>query len=519
MTVIPSPLHAHTGATALALDAIAPHGFDDAAVEQVSRWAQVHADGVPIVLRRPQRDPAAAAAELPAMHPSGVPVDERHRIRVDATGIVVEAATDAGAFRAMTTIAHSAAVGTVAHGTIEDAPRFGWRGLSLDVARTPMPIEGIRAIVEILASLKLNVLHLHLTDDQGWRLPIEGHPELTEVGGPMAMAGRPGFAYGAAEYIELEAWARDRHVWIVPEIDMPGHVGALLAARPDLAAGSGTPGEYASRLHLDPDDDAVYELLADVLEATSRLHASPYLHIGGDEAFGMDDAAYAGFLQRLIDRLGLDRSRLIAWQEAARGGAGIETLQVWRDLDREGLETDPEARRRLGLLAAADLDVLTRRGREDVARISVEGRGVILSPLLVAYLDRPYADRAAETAGLSGIGLPIYLPRTVRQSFEFAIETVVPGLDPAAVRGVEAALWTETIADAETAERMLLPRLAGIAQRSWEHEPATWDDHAARLRAVADIWDRRGFRHLRSELVHGAQQQPDCPADKSEERP
>lgn len=402
----------------------------------------------------------------------------------------------------MTTIGHTVAGGSVPLGVVEDAPWLGWRGLSLDVARTPMPLDDVRTIVEILASLGMDVLHLHLTDDQGWRLPIAGHPELTDVGGAMAMAGRPGFAYDAEEYAAFEAWARSLHVWVVPEIDMPGHVGALLAAHPELAAGTGTPGEYASRLHLDPDADAVLELLGDVLRGALAMHASPYLHIGGDEAFGMDDAAYARVLRRVTRELGLDPARLVAWQEAVRAGAGIGTLQVWRDLERIGLETDPEVRRSLGLLAAADLDTLTARGVEDVARIVDEGRDVILSPLLVAYLDRPYDDSAASAAGLDGIGLPVYRPRTIRQSFEFDVATVIPGLDARLVHGIEAALWTETIADAATAQRMLLPRLAGITQRAWEHEPATWHEHVERLRVVTPAWDARGFQHLRSPHVH-----------------
>ena len=498
MSGIPSPWQVDTTSGVLRLDRVCPVGFLPAAVEQVARFAHVTDDGAEI---RWERSGAELGHVTPGMHPSGIPVDESHRIHVTPDGIVVVAATEEGAFRAMTTIGHAAATGTMECGTVGDAPRFGWRGLCLDVARTPLPLDDVRQIVDVLASLKLNVLHLHLTDDQGWRLPVEGRPELALVGGAMAMAGRPGFAYGSEEYAEFEAWARERHVWVVPEIDMPGHVGALLKTYPHLAAGTGTPGEYASQLHLDPDSDEVYELIADVLAAAARLHGSPYLHIGGDEAFGMADEDYRRVLQRAIAGSGLDPERVIAWQEGVRADAGIGTLQVWRDLDRAGLESDPEVRRRLGLLAAADLDSLTERGRQDVARISAEGRNVVLSPALVSYLDRPYAEAAVLAAGLSGVGLPIYSPHTVQEAFEFSVDDVVPGLDSACIVGIEAALWTETIADLQTAKRMLLPRLAGIAQRAWEQEPEPWGAHADRLRTLSANWDARGFDYFRSEVV------------------
>jgi len=495
---VPSPHIVEGSDGVLDVSDVYPVGLAPAAVEQVARFAKISGDGVEI---RWERSPSPLGDDVPRMHPSGSPVDESHLIDVRADGIVIVAATEEGAFRAMTTVGDAASRGTIGLGTIIDGPRFGWRGLCLDVARTPLPLSVLRQIVEVLASLKLNVLHLHLTDDQGWRLPIDGRPELAEVGGRMAMGDRPGFAYDRGEYVEFEAWARERHVWVVPEIDMPGHVGALLATYPHLSAGYGTPGEYASKLHLDSDADEVFDILAHVLTETRRLHRSPYLHIGGDEAFGMADDDYRRALQRAISSADLDPDRVIAWQEAVRAECDIRTLQVWRDLDRAGLETDPEVRSRLGLLAAADLGSLTERGREDVARISREKRDVILSPALKTYLDRPYAEAVAAVAGLTGVGLPIYVPHTVREAFEFTIDDVVPGLDPMRIVGVEASLWTETIPNGDTAMRMLLPRLAGIAQRAWEMTPVSWAAHVVRLRAMDDQWDTRGFAYLRSELV------------------
>ena len=502
MTGIPSPHVVELTGGPVRLDAVRPTGFDAAAVEQFTVPIALH--GLEIL----RRDVSVGDA-LPDLHPSGHPVDESYTIGITTERIVVEAASDEGAFRALTTVAQAAETGSLRLGTIRDAPRFGWRGLSLDVARTPLPLDELRRIVDILASLKLNVLHLHLTDDQGWRMPVDARPELARIGGAMAMNGRDGFAYSSTEYSEFERWSRDRHVWIVPEIGLPGHVGALLATYPDLAAGCGTPGEYASRLHLQPNSDAVYEVLADVLAAAAGLHSTPYIHLGGDEAFGMADDEYARVLSRAIEAAGLDPQRVIAWQEAVRAGVGIRNFQVWRDLDRVGLVTDPEVRRRLGLLAAADLDELTVRGREDVARIGAEGRTAILSPMLVAYLDRAYDDPAVHDEGLDGVGMPVYLPRSVRDSFEFDVETVVPGLDPQSLAGFEAALWTETIGDAETAERMLLPRLAGIAQRAWEHEPTEWRSHVERLRRLEPLWDARGFHYFRAAEVYGRRRTAD----------
>jgi len=493
---VPHPLRTPAEGERVAVDALDPSGLPAAVLDVLGRAVRLEAGGSPI--RRTALD-ATGLPPVPRMHPTGQPVDERSRVLVGADGIDVGAATDEGLFRAVTSIADElAATGSLPSGAIVDAPALGWRGLALDVARHPFTIEELDTVVEILASLKLNVLHLHLSDDQGWRLPVPARPELARVGGAMAMRGI-GSAYEADAYRGFVRRAAARHVIVVPEIDLPGHTGALIASVPGIGAGEGVPGEYASRLHLDHRKPETFAVLRDVLAALRELHDTPYLHIGGDEAFGMPDEDFAAFFARFAAELDVDPRWLIGWQEAVRAGIGIGTLQVWRDLDLEGVETDPEARARLGLLDVAGLTDLTARGREDVRRISAGGTDVILSPVLTAYLDRPYAE-TDEAGRMPSAGLGAYLPRTVRMSFERGLRDTVPGLAPERVAGAEAALWTETIDDLETAERMLLPRLAGFAQHAWEHEPATWDAHRDRLAALRRRWDAAGWRHHRISL-------------------
>lgn len=239
--------------------------------------------------------------------PAPLPGDEAYGLEVSADGLTVTAATDTGLFRgamsAVQLLTTPGSEGRVAFAKIADAPRFGWRGLLLDSARHYQSPAFIRALIDAMALSKLNVLHWHLTDDQAWRLEIRRYPKLTQMGGwrvpagqgPAAdidpVTGRPrlyGGIYTQAEVKALVAYAAARQITIVPEIDVPGHASAAIAAYPELAAGPHpsrtVPADWGVYPNLFATDDATFAFLENVLDEVTALFPSTYIHLGGDEA-------------------------------------------------------------------------------------------------------------------------------------------------------------------------------------------------------------------------------------------
>ena len=321
-------------------------------------------------------------------------------------------ATDpAGVARGLTTliqlIASSREDFRVPAGRILDAPRYAWRGLSLDVARTFFTVGEIRRVIDLLEFYKLNVLHLHLTDDQAWPLAL---------GRPAAGAEPDTPFYRDEDLRDLVGYAADRFVTVVPEIDTPGHTSALLRLRPDLRSGRNEveyeflPGHRRRAVWLDPELPATFELMEQVLTGLAGIFPGPYLHIGADEPRGMPDEVYAWYvrrLRRLVRTLG---KQPLGWQESARAGLGPDdVIQLWLTGIDLSASASPQVRAKVEAEVA-----LSRRDAETVAAASVP---VIVSPLAHCYLDVPYAEPPADTvpaergAGRHWAGGPSRPPR------------------------------------------------------------------------------------------------------------
>jgi hexosaminidase len=428
------------------------------------------------------------------------PADERYRLAVDRDHLVVRAASPTGIARGLTTLVQllaTAATGdtgevAVPGGRIVDAPRYAWRGLSLDLARTFLPLDAVRRVVDLLALYKFNVLHLHLTDDQGWRLPV-GRP---------AGAADDGY-YPADELRSLVEYAADRFVTVVPEVDTPGHTSALVAMHPTLHTGRNAvefqlpPGHTHRATWLDPELPATFALIEDVLGSTADLFPTPYFHIGGDEPRGMPHdlyTAYVGRLRNLVRALG---KRPIGWQESARAGLGPDDIiQYWF--------TDIPVPPKLPADVQAQLDAELGLSRRDVEAAAAAAVPVIVSPLGHCYLDVPYAEPAADPAQAERqrrLGLRLYQRRTVAASFDWSpAETLGPGWK-GLVAGVEAAIWAETIRDADDLTFLLLPRLPGIAQKAWGDPTTPWINHRARLAHHGRLWDQDTLTYFRSSAI------------------
>jgi hexosaminidase len=452
----------------------------------------------------------AAGAELePLPAPAGVSpaghgaADERYSLVIDGGRVVVRAREPAGVARGLTTLMQVVAMTPFAStgkirlpgARILDAPRYAWRGLSLDLARTFFTVGEVRRVIDLLELYKLNVLHLHLTDDQSWRLPVGRPTGRPESGAPF---------YSREDLGALVAYAADRFVTVVPEVDTPGHASALLQLHPELNTGRNevefefSPGHQHRTVWLDPELPATFELIGQVLAGVAAIFPGPYIHIGGDEPHGMPQDLYASYverLRRLVRSLG---RRPLGWQESARAGLGPDDMiQYWFADIALPPSLPPQVRAQMD----ADL-ALSRRDVQTAAAVPVP---VIVSPLSHCYLDVPYAEPSADPAQTDRqgrLGLRVYAPQTVAESFDWEpAEALGPGRS-AQVAGIEAAIWAETISSFDDLSFLLLPRLAGVAHRAWsDPQLASWTGHRDRLARHGRLWAQDDLTYFRSSTV------------------
>jgi hexosaminidase len=463
------------------------------------------------------------SGRLPAplgVSPGGdTPPDERHSLTVGPGQVLLRAAAPAGVVRGLTTLIQLTATRSGGDGNVSlpgarilDAPRYAWRGLSLDLARRFLAPGEVRRVIDLLALYKLNVLHLHLTDDQGWRLP-QGRPAGSrEPDAPF---------YTAEDLRALVAYATDRLVTVVPEVDMPGHASALLRMHPELNSGrnelerESASGQPSRAVWLDPQLPATFPLVADVLAGVAEMFPGPYLHIGGDEPFGMPHDLYVAYVRRVRDLVRSIGKRPVGWQESARAGLRPDDIiQYWFSGIAFAPSLPPE------ILAQLDADLAA--SRRDVQAAAAASARVIVSPMNHCYLDVPYAEPSADPAqaarqaraGLRGV----YLPLTVAESFDWEPAAALgAGRDPQhppasqrphaaqpQVAGVEAAIWAETIADFGDLSFLLLPRLPGVAHKAWSDphvNATTWADHRDRLAWHGRLWAQDDLDYFRASTV------------------
>jgi hexosaminidase len=352
---------------------------------------------------------------------------------------------------------------------ITDQPRFAWRGAMLDVARHFFDVTEVKRYLDVLALYKINRLHLHLSDNQGWRLEIPSWPRLAGYGGSTQVDGGPGGYYTQTEYREIVGYAAQRRITVVPELDMPAHVNAALASYAELNSDGLAPPLYTGRKGIQTslaiDKDITYRFVDDVLTTVAGLTPGPYLHIGGDEALATQAADYLLFVDRVqqtVQRLG---KQLVGWEEINAADLTPGThVQFW---------------------------ATPAKARAAVAK----GGKLILSPSKQAYYDMKY--NAETPIGQDWAGYT-----DVQDAYSWDPASYLDGVSETDVLGPEAALWTETVATAADVEYMTLPRLPGLAEIGWS--PATgrsWDEYRGRLAAQEPRWVAMGVNYYRSTEV------------------
>ncbi|WNI21537.1 family 20 glycosylhydrolase [Streptomyces sp. ITFR-16] len=437
------------------------------------------------------------------------PADESHRLRITADGISCLARTPEGVFRAATTAVQLLATapedGELPYQELTDAPRHAWRGLMVDPARSFLTPDELRRIIDLAALYKLNVLHLHLTDNEGWRLGLPGVPGLTETGAD----GAPPAFYTAADYRALQEYAARRFVTVVPEIDLPGHCRTLRQALPGLAeapAPDGLRDRFPFVPPLDLTDAATRGTVARILTEVCALTTGPYIHIGGDEAFGATEESFAASVRELLAIVRESGKRPVGWQESSRAGLGPgDIAQHWVDVPMMDLpDTPEELAARPELVAAGRTMEINRALKtffaptdDDVTRIVEAGARVLLSPQSHLYLDRPYAtrfapsDRAEATARL---GFGGYRPLGVQHTASW--DPSAYGLPDECVAGVEATVFAEQFKGFDDVSVLLLPRLASVAEAAWCGHAPRWPEYRERLAHHARLWTARALPYF-----------------------
>lgn len=398
---------------------------------------------------------------------------EGYRLEVRAETIKLTAARPAGLFYGLQTLrqwlppAPPPVPPTIGACTLLDAPRFPWRGVMLDVARHFFPLEAVKRLIDQIALYKFNRLHLHLTDDQGWRLEIKSWPQLAEVGGSSATRGDPGGYYTQEEYAELVRYAAERFITVVPEIDMPSHTQAAIAACPELKGLSKYSGLYTGTevgfCSLNINEEITYRFIEDVFGELAALTPGPYLHIGGDEAHSTPEADYQYFIEHAQDIVRQTGKQIIAWEEAAKGRLLPDTIaQYWWQAD------------------------LARRA-------AARGNRLIMSPATQVYLDIKY--NASTPLGQDWTQKYI----EVQDAYDWDPAAILEGVDETSILGVEAPLWTETVAAVQEADFMFFPRLCAVAEVGWTPQASrAWEDFRRRLAAHGPRLEALGVNFYRS---------------------
>lgn len=439
----------------------------------------------------------------------GIANKEGYVLTTTPEGISINGQTENGVFYGIQTLRKSipaeakGATILIPAGKIKDEPRFSYRGMHLDVGRHFFPIEFIKKYIDLLALHNMNTFHWHLTEDQGWRIEIKKYPKLTEIGSQRSrtVIGKNtqeydntpyGGFYTQEEAKEIVKYAQERYITVIPEVDLPGHMLAALAAYPELGC-TGGPYEVCPRWGVFEDvlcigNDKTMQFLEDVMGEIIEIFPSEYVHIGGDEAprdrwkecpkcqarikaeglkadknHTAEDRLQSYCMTRIEKFLNSKGRRIIGWDEILEGDvAPNATVMSWRGME--------------GGIEAAQL-----------------GHDVIMTPTSFCYFDYyQTADTQDEPLGIGG-----YVPIEKVYSLE-PVPAALTKEQGKHILGAQANLWTEYIASTEHVEYMILPRMAALAEVQWtQPEKKDFKDFTTRLARLMKFYQRDGFNYAK----------------------
>ncbi|MFD9244823.1 beta-N-acetylhexosaminidase [Streptomyces sp. NPDC059556] len=412
---------------------------------------------------------------------------EGYRLHSAPDGVTLTAREPAGLFRGVQTLRQQLPSAVerksvqngpwkIAGGTITDTPRYAYRGAMLDVSRHFFTVDEVKRYIDQLALYKVNTLHLHLSDDQGWRIAVDSWPRLTTYGGSTEVGGGPGGFYTKAQYQEIVRYAASRYQEVIPEIDLPGHTNAALASYAELNCDGVAPPLYTGTKvgfsSLCVPKAVTYDFVDDVIREIAALTPGRYIHIGGDEAHSTSHADYVTFMDKVQPVVAKYGKKVAGWHQLTGTTPAEGALVQYWGLDRTPAEE-----------------------KERVAAAARNGAGLVLSPADRTYLDMKYTKDTK--LGLAWAG---YVE--VRRSYDWNPAAYLAGAPADSVRGIEAPLWTETLATTDDLDVMAFPRLPGLAELGWS--PAAthdWDTYKVRLAEQAPRFDALGIDYYRSPEV------------------
>lgn len=430
---------------------------------------------------------------------------EGYELKVTRGGIEIKGGSPAGVFYGLQTVKQLLKDGKVPAVKVSDAPHFGHRGSLLDVARHFYTVDQVKTYIDILALHKMNVFHWHLTDDQGWRIEIKKHPKLTEVGSvrketivgrhtdppPHKYDGVPHGGFYTQEQIrEVVAYAADRHITVVPEIDLPGHMQAAVATYPELGC---TGGPYEMRCTWGISEDVLcagnektYGFIEDVLDEVCELFPSKLIHIGGDECpktawkkcpkcqakikeLGLKDKGskaehyLQNYVMSRVEKYLNEKGRqIIGWDEILQGSASkTATIMEWRD-------------------------------QQHAVNAVRRGNNVIVTTRHYCYLDY------CQTSDPENEPLCVahrYL--SMKQVYRLDPYDRIFIHERDKVLGIQGNLWTENIADFDHVQHMLLPRLAALSETAWAYDRKdSYEDFSVRAKALLPgLYESYGYNY------------------------
>ena len=425
------------------------------------------------------------------IRPEMLPSDEGYAISTDNNGIIVTANAAAGAFYALQTMRQMVESGEWQTGIIADYPRFEYRGVLIDISRHFRTVDFLKRQIDMMARVKLNRLHLHLTDAAGWRLQVDSYPRLTSYAAWRTPHDWKGWSNSGKKFVdegsegasggyltkdearELVEYAADRYITIIPEIEMPGHSDEVLAAYPELKC-THMP-ENQGELCIGK--EATFEMMQAILDEVIEIFPSEYIHIGGDEA-SKENWKLCEDCQRRMREEGLEseeelQSYMIRRMEQYLNSKGRQIIG-WDEILEGGL--------------APNATVMSWRGEEGGRIAAAAGHNVIMSPHGYCYIDAPQDAPYSQPESIGG-----YLPLEKVYSYEPIPETLDEEVGKY-ISGVQANLWAEFIVEDDHYEHMLWPRAIALAEVGWSMpENRDYDDFRRRAIAIVDRMIEEGY--------------------------
>jgi len=477
--VVPAPVSETANGATFTLTSSATIGTDAADVGNYLAAILRASTGYPIPV-------SAGGSGTIALSLSGAPSSvgtQGYQLTATGTNVTVQANTAAGLFAGVQTLLQllppaiqspTVASGpwTAPGGTVVDYPRFGHRGAMLDVARHFFTVSQVERYIDEIAHYKVNYFHLHLSDDQGWRIVINSWPNLATYGGSTEVGGGPGGYYTQADYSAIVAYAQARYITVIPEIDMPGHTNAALASYAQLNCSGKAPRLYTGTKvgfsSLCVPLDLTYTFIDQVVGELAALTPGPYIHIGGDEASSTTASDYSYFINRAQQIVAAHGKTVIGWHDIANAPLLASTVAQFWD---------------------------TTTSNAPLASAVANGTKVVMSPANHAYLDMKYNRQTK--LGQTWAGLV-----DVNTAYGWNPGAYLSGVAESSVLGVEAPLWTETIVTSADIDYMAFPRLPAIAELGWSpwstHDVTAFD---SRLGAQGPRWKVMGVNYYHSTQI------------------